>query len=129
MMVFDADIMIDLLRQYPPAVDWLQSVRPRDLVCPGYVAMELIWGFRNASEQQVVDRFLGDFRIVWGMPETCDRALSLFARYHLSRGIDITDALVAQLAIDLGANLVTFNRKHYGGISGLKTVQPYARSG
>lgn len=58
MILLDTDIMIDLLRRFPPAVTWLSSLGATDLVVPGYVVMELIQGCRNRSEQAMLP-FLG----------------------------------------------------------------------
>jgi len=42
MILLDTDIVIDVLREYPPAVAWFQSVANEEIVLPGFVAMELI---------------------------------------------------------------------------------------
>lgn len=51
MILLDSDVMIDLLRQYPPAMRWLNSLdEEEEMVLPGYVVMELIQGCRNKRE-------------------------------------------------------------------------------
>jgi len=42
MLLLDTDIMIDVLRRYPPALAWLTSLGTTQLALPGYVVMELI---------------------------------------------------------------------------------------
>lgn len=42
MLLLDTAVMIDLLRQYPPAVAWLDSLREEEIVLPGFVMMELM---------------------------------------------------------------------------------------
>ena len=54
MILLDTDVMIDLLRKYPPAVAWLGSIGEEEVVLPGFVVMELIQGCRNKVEQQKV---------------------------------------------------------------------------
>jgi hypothetical protein len=66
--------------------------------------------------------------VVTALPEEdCNRALSSFASHHLSDNIGLLDALIAETAIGVNAELATFNVKHYRVLRGLKTVQPYER--
>lgn len=125
MILLDTDVMIDLLRQYPPAVVWLGSLGEEEILLPGFVVMELLQGCRNKAEQEEVERKLGAYSIVWPSPEMCNEALSVFASYHLSHGLGILDALIGQMAAALKLPLYTFNQKHYAAIPDLKTVQPY----
>jgi predicted nucleic acid-binding protein len=53
MILLDSDVMIDLLRQYPPAVEWFDTLEDEEeIILPGYVVMELIQGCRNKTEQE-----------------------------------------------------------------------------
>ena len=58
MILLDTDVMIDLLRQYPPAVEWLDSLGSEEIILPGFVAMELIQGCRDKAEQRELEREL-----------------------------------------------------------------------
>ena len=127
MVFLDTDVMIDLLRQYTPAVAWLDSLGEEEVLLPGFVVMELIQGCRNRAEQDTVERELRAYGMIWPSLEMCDEALSVFARYHLSHGLGILDALIGQTAVALDVPLYTFNRKHYMSIPGLKTFQPYEK--
>jgi len=128
MILLDTDVMIDLLRKYPPAVAWLGSIGEEEVVLPGFVVMELIQGCRNKVEQQKVERELGTYGIAWPSSDTCDEALFVFASYHLSHRLGILDALIGQMAVALNVPLYTFNQKHYAAIPKLETVQPYEKS-
>jgi predicted nucleic acid-binding protein len=120
--------MIDLLRQHPPAVAWLDSLGEEEIILPGFVVMELLQGCSNKNEQAKVEKVLTGFEIVWPFPETCEAALEVFARYHLSHGVGLLDALIGQTAVALNLPLHTFNRKHYTAIPNLVTVEPYSKS-
>ena len=127
MILLDTDIMIDLLRQYPPAVRWLDSLDSEEIILPGFVAMELIQGCRDKAKQQELERELRSYGVAWPSPTACNEALSVFTNYHLSHGIGILDALIDQLAVFLNVNLCTFNQKHYSVIPDLNTLQPYKK--
>ena len=127
MILLDTDVMIDLLRQYSPAVDWLSSLDEEEVVLPGFVVMELIQGTRNKAEQEKIEKELKSCGIAWPSPEICDEALSVFTRYHLSSGLGILDALIGQMAVALNLPLYTFNQRHYAVIPDLRTIQPYER--
>ena len=127
MILLDTDVMIDLLREYPPSVAWLEALGEEEIVLPGFVVMELIQGCRNLAEQEKMERALETYGVIWPSPETCDEALSVFAGYHLSHGLGVLDALIGQIAVTLDLPLYTFNQKHYAAIPDLKTVQPYKK--
>ncbi len=128
MILLDSDVMIDLLRQYPPAMKWFDALDgERALRLPGYVVMELIQGCRNKVEQSRLQRELMTFGIVWPTSADCDEALNVFIEYHLSHNAGLLDVLIGQIAVALGVSLYTFNQKHYHFIPGLQTIQPYER--
>ena len=126
MIMADTDVMVDLLRSYPPAAQWLESLDD-EVILPGFVVMELLDGCRDRSQQRRVERIIRPFPVTWPSRETLSSALSLFADHHLRHGLSMLDAVIGQTAADLDLPLATFNRKHYSVIRGLKTVQPYSR--
>ena len=120
--------MIDLLRQYPPAVAWLDALGDTEIILPGFVVMEILQGCSNKTEQEAVEKVLAAFEVVWPSPETCDEALAVFARYHLSHNLGLLDALIGQIGVALNLPLHTFNRKHYAVVPNLITIEPYRKS-
>jgi hypothetical protein len=127
MILLDTDIMIDLSRKYPPAIAWLGSLADEEIALPGFVIMELIQGCKNKLEQEKVEKALTPYSVVWPSLKTCDEALAVFSRYHLSHSLGLLDALIGETAVALNLPLHTFNQKHYAAIPNLKTVQPYAK--
>ena len=123
-MLLDTDVMVDFLRGYGPAVTWLTNLAV-PVSIPGLVAMELLQGCRNLTEQQRVERELARFTLHWPVLSDCQRAYRDFAAFHLSDGLGLLDSLIGHTAIGLNEQLATFNVKHYGPLSGLNTVQPY----
>jgi predicted nucleic acid-binding protein len=127
MILLDTDVMIDILRQHPPAIAWLELQGNEQIVLPGYVVMELLQGCQNKMEQLLLLQLLNNYALVWPTPSMCDQALSVFATYHLSHNIGILDTLIGQLAVNLNIPLYTFNQKHYAAVPDLRTIQPYTK--
>ncbi len=127
MKILDSDIMIDLLRHYPPSVAWLAALGSEELLLPGFVVMELLQGCHDKAEQRQVEKVLTAFETVWPSPQVCDDALTVFADYHLSHKLGLLDALIGQTAVALNLPLHTFNRKHYAIIPNLVIVEPYSK--
>ena len=128
MILLDSDVMIDLLRQHPPAVEWFDTLEEEEeIILPGYVVMELIQGCRNKVEQERLQHELAIYGVIWPAPEDCDRALKVFTQYRLSHNAGLLDVLIGQTAVALGMPLCTFTQTHYQFIPGLRTIQPYER--
>lgn len=128
MLILDTDVMVDLLRGYPPAIAWLESLGEAEIGLPGFVIMELIQGCRNKQEQKTLQQKIAPFEVLWPKPGDCDQALATFARLYLSSNLGILDVLIAYTALSLDKSIYTFNTKHYQSIRGLKTIQPYSRN-
>jgi predicted nucleic acid-binding protein len=125
----DTDIVVDILRGYPPSVRWLEASRDETvLVLPGFVVMEAVDGCRNLEEQRRVEAFVERFRLAWPEPETCQRALEIYLGGHLRSNLGILDALIGQMAVDLDLPLCTFNRKHYAAVPRLRIEEPYPKA-
>ena len=125
MILLDTDVMVDILRGYEPAKEWLKSAR--DIGIPGLVALELIQGCQNAKEQRQLEKALSAYQLFWPDEDDCNRALVSFSSHHLSDNIGLLDALIAETAIGANAELATFNVKHYRGLKRLQIAQPYER--
>jgi len=127
-IILDTDIMIDVLRGYKPALAWFETVTEEVIGLPGFVIMELLQGCGTKSEQSKLLRQLEHFPILWPSPEDCTEALHHFAKLRLSHNIGVLDVLIGRIASSMELPLHTFNEKHYQGIPGLQTVQPYKKS-
>ena len=82
MILLDTDIMVDVLRGYGPAKEWLKSLP--EIGVPGLVAMELIQGCQNAREQRQLEKALSVYQLYWPDEEDCNRALVSFLSHHFS---------------------------------------------
>lgn len=127
-MLVDTDILVDILRSYPPAVQWLESLGDEEIALPGFVVMELLGGEPDGGSLDRTRRVLEPYRVYWPTADDCDRALARFGEAHLSHGLSAFDALIAATAQSLRVPLHTFNTRHYRALPDLETVQPYRRS-
>ncbi len=127
MLIVDTDILIDVQRGYEPAVDWFSRYSV-NIAITGFSVMELIKDARNVREVQQARKFTAPIPVSWPTPADCDYAIELFATHHLSSKIGLIDALIAATALGRGAELATFNVKHFRQISGLTLVQPYHKN-
>ena len=128
MILVDSDIIVDLIRNFPPAVNWFKSVsKSEEIFVPGFVVMEMIQGCKNKEEQDRVQKLLMGYSVVWLPPDECNLALENFSTYWLSHNIGLVDILIGQTAIALKTRLFTFNQKHYSIIPNLETIQPYKK--
>src|SRR5947209_8497797 len=63
LMLLDTDVMGDVLRNYPPALVWMASMASSAAALPGLVALELLQGCTNLTEQRRVERELQRFAL------------------------------------------------------------------
>lgn len=126
MRLLDTDILIDILRQYPPALIWFRN-SPELLYAPGFAVMELVQGCRNKAELRHVQRLAALLPLVGPTDVDCRRALADFTQYRLSHNLGLLDSLVAAAAVGRSATLCTFNVKHFRVVPGLMLEPPYTR--
>lgn len=128
MLVLDTDILIDFLRGYPPALEWLSAQPDEDLVIPIFVLMELIQGCQSKRELETMRKTFEPFYIYLPTQTDCEQALSFFEDGYLSHGLGLVDAFIAACALGLDQPLYTFNQKHFRAVPSLALIQPYPKS-
>jgi predicted nucleic acid-binding protein len=79
------------------------------------------------EKRQEVEAVLRSYALYWPTPADCARAFDDFSSHHLSHGLGILDALIAETAVGCEAQLATFNKKHYRVVDALQMIQPYPR--
>lgn len=78
MILLDTDVMIDVLRGFAPAIEWLESSTEQELGLHGLVVMELLQGCENRVNQRKLEKLLLGFKIYWATEADCNRALRSF---------------------------------------------------
>ena len=126
-VLLDSDILIDHLRGYEPARQYLKRFEAGEM--QGYLSIitdaELAAGqMRQAGEEAKIHRLLAlftplalDFMMAW-------RGGELLRQYHTR----MADALTAATALIRHLPLSTRNLQHFTPIEGLRVEKPYDRS-
>lgn len=128
MILIDSDVAVDILRGYPPAIDWFDSLTgTENLIVSGYTAVELLAGTSNLTEQRKVQRWLDRFGVAWLSQSGCADALRLFGTFHLRHNAGLFDVFIGQTALEYDIPLQTFNMKLYRFIPRIRLEQPYQR--
>lgn len=122
--LLDTDVLIEYLRGSDQAAEYLEQLKGELLISAITVA-ELFSGARGSDELDALDQFMLAFEVV-SVDELLARSGGqLRAEYHASHGVGLADALIAASAAERGAELVTFNRRHYPMVEDLQV--PYDR--
>ena len=127
MRLLDTDVMVDLLRDYPPALNWLSS-QAQAPGLPGLVLIELLTGCRSKAEMNRLLRLLEPFQLYWPTDQDCRRAVSDLVKGHLTHNLGAFEALIGECTVGLSATLCTFNQKHFRAIPNLVLEKPYPRT-
>ena len=127
MILLDTDILIDIKRGFPNALQWVDETSLSDFGITGITAMEIIMGSRDKQEQRINQEFVNRFRILWPESEDFRSAYQLLAQNHLATQIGIADCIITAISIRRGARLLSFNVKHFAKIPDLDYDEPYER--
>jgi len=118
-LLLDTDVLIDFLRGYSKAVNFVNTNSSR-IILSSIVVAELYAGVKGKSELKVLENFISLFRV---LPVTSEIAKTggLYKRdYGKSHGVGLADAIIAASCEAENAELKTLNVKHYPMINGLK---------
>lgn len=119
--VFDTNIIIDGLRQKREAKEILAEFEKTNnfLFVPSIVGFELFSGqsTKNSGQVRNINEFLNFFKTVdlnWNI------AIMAGKIYRDGvRGLALADYIIAATAIEIGAQVVTLNKKHFQNIPGI----------
>ncbi|MBA2369883.1 MAG: type II toxin-antitoxin system VapC family toxin [Candidatus Protochlamydia sp.] len=124
--LIDTDIIIDLLRGIPEAINFMKSVMGSTecFITPITIA-ELYGGVREGREQVILDQFITEFQVTLFDLKIAQKGGIYRRDFGKSHSVGLADALIAASAESYGLTLATLNKKHYPM---LKTVHiPYRK--
>jgi len=119
MPIIDSDIIINILRDKPGAIERLRPYDTADCAITAVNAMEILCGARNSDECVRLDRFLSRFSLLQIDPDISKLALLLVKKHAMSSGLHVADALIAASALVYKAELLTENKRHFRQVDGL----------
>jgi predicted nucleic acid-binding protein len=123
--VVETNVLVDLLRNYTPAVSWFAAQGQVTLAVSPLIRMELVSGAQNRSEQRRAIRLLTQFEMLHITPEDQDWAMEKQLTLSLSHGVSINDCLIAAVSYRLQVPLQMRNLKHFTPLLGTLAQRPY----
>lgn len=111
-LLLDTCILIDHLRDHPPAIDYVQSLPAEPLISAVTVA-EVYVGIRNRAEARRLEMLVELFVVLAVDADIARRGGGLRRRFARSHGTGLLDALIAATAQVHGTRLVTRNARHF----------------
>ncbi len=123
-LLIDTDVLIEYLRGRRKAVEYLEGLTA-DLYLSVISFAELFASLKGDEEEKLLKQLLLAF-VVLPVTEKATRLGGLYRRdYGRSHGTGLADALIAATTEENGADLVTFNRRHFPMVS--RIAVPYDR--
>jgi predicted nucleic acid-binding protein len=110
--LFDTDVLIDYLRNRPAAVSCVEQ-HVSGLTTSALVVAELHAGVRDGAERVALDSLIRAFEVIPVDNVIAESGGLLRRDFGPAHGTGIVDALIAATAQQLGARLVTLNKKHF----------------
>ena len=126
MFIADTDVLIDFLRGAGEAERIEIELNTGRLCTTAVTAFELWAGSKSPQHMAIVETLLAAVTILPLDVSSARRAGEV--RRELERAgtkIGMADSLIAGIALDHGAILITRNRKHYQRVPGLKLSAQY----
>jgi predicted nucleic acid-binding protein len=125
-MILDSSIVIDYLRGRAAAMTFVNSLGSTGILRTHCVVVgEVLFGARNRSEQDDIDRFFSGFIVEPIVSADCTTALDLLRQFRLSHNLSLPDAFIAATSLRLQVPVATLNDKHFSMIPGLSALRPY----
>jgi len=115
----DTDVLIDFLRGYPQAIDFINT-NASQIILSAIVVAELYAGVRENQELTILDNFVSLFEVISVNSEIA-KIGGLYKRdFGKSHGVGLADAVIAATCSLKNAQLKTLNVKHYPMIKKLE---------
>ena len=122
-ILIDTDIIIDYLKGYLKAADYLEK-NNSELLLSAITVAELYAGVRE-EEKNSLDMFINAFDII-DINHEISIMGGLFKRdFYKSHGVGLADSLIAASAKTTKARLATLNRNHYPMLDDI--IVPYKK--
>jgi len=123
--LIETSVVVDIIRGYSPALNWLQAQSQPSLGITPIIWMEVIRGGDNKAERSRAAQFMAAFEMLYLTQADLDWAMEMQIRYELSHGVGMMDCLIASVSHRLQLPLYTHNLKHFAPLLGSLAQKPY----
>lgn len=123
--LLDTDILVDEMRKYKVAIEWIRRLPAGQIGVTPIAYMELVEGAPNAIKQRAVMKLLSRFEVVHLTSADFEWVMQQQVKYTLSHNIGMTDLLIASVNHRLQVPLYTRNVKHFTPLLGSLVQKPY----
>ena len=122
--LFDTDVLIEYLRGKNEAQTYIDNIQ--DVVYMSSISTaELYAGVRKGEELRKLEVFIETFEVI-NLNKNIAKIGGLYRnQYKPSHGAGLADALIAATAKEIGAQVITFNTKHFPMLNDV--IKPYER--
>lgn len=130
-LILDSSVLIEAERKGFILKPWLRSLSTTHVYIPAIVAAELLHGLERATaqhkpkRQQFLDPILARVPILAYTLKTAQIHAQIWAELEKKgKMVGYYDLIIAATALEHGAAVATFNKKHFAAIPGLKILVP-----
>ena len=123
--IVDTNVIVDILRRNPPAIQWLVDQREQLAITP-ITWLEVMYGLERKNEQPATLKVLNQFEMLHLTQQDMQWAMDRLRLLRPSFAIEIMDYLMASVCQRLTIPLITHNLKHMRPLLGdYLVVKPY----
>ncbi|MBC7872063.1 MAG: hypothetical protein H7Y09_14550 [Chitinophagaceae bacterium] len=124
--LIDANIIIDSLRGYTPAQQWILQNQTLTLGLLSLVRMEIVFGTQNKVELQKIGSVLNNYPLIYPNETDAKWAMEQFEKFHLSNRIEIVDCFLAATSLRLSVPIYTRNQRDFRVFPSVVAIIPYS---
>lgn len=123
--ILETTVLVDFLREHPPAVHWFQVQTQSTFGITPIIWMEVIGGGPNKAKRLQAAHLLQQFEMLYLTQPDLDWAMQQQMTYELGYGVGMMDCLIASVSNRLQIPLYTHNLKHFTPILNALAQKPY----
>lgn len=123
--LIDANVLIDVFRGFPAALEWAKTTQNTSIGIPVIVRAELLLGCRNRAELTTLSTRLDRYVTIHVELQDSVQGIKWYEQFKLSTGLGFHDALIAAMAARLAVPFFTRNIKHFRSLPGVDARKPY----
>jgi tRNA(fMet)-specific endonuclease VapC len=120
MVLFDTNIVIEVLKGNQRAIDLLERIGPHNIAISSVTQMELFFGALDKRELAKIRKHISFLSVLQINEEISRIAVELIGKYVKSHSLKIPDALIAATALCHTLELCTYDTRDFDYIEGIR---------